>query len=215
MALFPLHALSEKAKMDSMKKLIIFLMFMSTVSWAETPVVGRKAAGKFFKRNVDAITDDDHYMAIHFGRFMDSQAWEWGQDGKEKKIGNWNFGVTYKMGPVTDTMDWNIRVELTEYDVVGEKPMKLSFVPVIIFPEAASKFPIYFGGGLGGGAFVKQVKSESTITLDYQLFLGARYFDVVGTTGFFLESGVKNHLQLLSPGQANTVYLNFGTVFSF
>ncbi len=199
-----------------MKKLILLSVLLSSVAWAE-PVVGRAAAGKFFKRNVDAITGDHRYMAIHLGRFMDSQAWDWGQREKLDGVGNYNLGVTYKMGPITDgeTMEWHIRIEATDYDLLDKKPFKLSFLPMIIFPDVASKFPIYFGGGIGLGAFIRQLPDESYLTLDYQLVLGARFFDIYGSMGFFVETGIKNHLHLLTNGQVNSTFLGIGTVFTF
>lgn len=184
---------------------------------AQAPKVGREAAGKYFEkdRKPAAITPEDHYLALHFGKFMESSAWEWGQKDRQEKSGNYFFGVTYKLYSYNDNMDLNIRVEGIEYDVVGEKPFKLSFMPFLTFPEATSRFPLYFGAGLGGGVFFRQVKDESYLTLDYQLVMGVRFFDVYENTGFFIETGLKNHLQVLNSGQFNAVFLAGGAVFTF
>lgn len=200
-----------------MKKLILLSVFFSTLASAGTPIVGREAAGKFFKRNVDAITGTTHFMAIHLGKFLESQAWDWGQSQKQDGIAHVNFGVTYKMGAITEneTMDWHLRIELTEYDLLSQKPLKLSFLPMIIFPDVNSKFPIYFGGGAGLGVFIRQLPDESYLSLDYQMVLGARFFDIFGNAGFFVETGIKNHLQLLTNGQVNSTFLSLGSVFTF
>jgi hypothetical protein len=51
--------------------------------------------------------------------------------------------------------------------------------------------------------------------LDYQLIAGARFFDVFENAGFFIESGLKNHLQLWDQGQFNGTFLSAGAVFTF
>lgn len=200
-----------------MKFLVLFMSLVVSVAQAQTPVVGREAAGQYFKpvRDVSSMGADDHYLAIHLGKFMEASAWEWGQRDRLEKVGNYSAGVTYKIDNFTDTMDWDIRIEANEYDVLGERPFKLSFIPMIIFPDAASKFPLYFGAGAGAGVFFRQIKDESYLSFDYQLILGARFFDVYENMGFFIESGIRNHLHLLTSGQFNSVFISIGTVFSF
>ncbi len=185
---------------------------------ANAQEVGREAAGTYFakgNRAAAAVSDQDHFLAIHAGQFMESTSWEWGQHERAEKTGNYSVGVTYRVEKYTSLIDLNIRIEANEYDVVGEKPFKLSFMPVLTFPEAASKFPLYFGAGAGGGVFFRQVKDESFISFDYQLLLGARFFDIYENAGFFIETGLKNHLLLTSSGQFNGVFLSAGAVFTF
>lgn len=182
----------------------------------ESPKVGRKEAAKYFeKRQPSSIDADAHYLAIHGGKYLDASAWEWGQKERENNAATFNLGLTYKIEQFNETMDWDLRVDFSEYDIVGERPFKMSFVPMIIFPDAASKFPLYFGAGAGAGVFFKQVKDESYLSFDYQLIMGARFFDVYNNMGFFIETGLKNHLLLLSSGQLNGTVLSIGTVFSF
>ena len=185
---------------------------------AQAQVVGRAAAGTYFSnesREPAAVSDQDHYLAIHAGQFTESSSWEWGQHERAEKTGNYSVGVTYRVEKYNNLMDLNIRVEVDEYNVVGEKPFKLSFMPVITFPDAASKFPLYFGAGAGAGVFFRQVKDESFISFDYQLLLGARFFDIYENAGFFIETGLKNHLLLTTSGQFNGVFLSAGAVFTF
>ena len=59
------------------------------------------------------------------------------------------------------------------------------------------------------------VPGESFLAVQYQLVAGARLFNVVGQTGFFIESGLKNHINLLSDGQFNGYFLTVGTIFTF
>ena len=112
-------------------------------------------------------------------------------------------------------MDLSIRADFNEYATSGEKPMKMSLMPLITFPESAAKFPLYFGIGAGFGVFFRQIQGESAVTFDYQLVAGARFFDIYENTGFFIETGLKNHLQLMSNGQYNGTFLSAGAVFTF
>ena len=94
-------------------------------------------------------------------------------------------------------------------------PRKMAFLLAASFPDAASKFPLYFGVGAGPGVFFKQINDESRVTLDYQLFMGLRLFEIFEQTGFYIEGGLRNHLQLTSDGQLNGTYLSAGAVFTF
>ena len=201
-------------------KTLIFSLFFATgiAQQARAQEVGRDVAGQYFSTGSRApatVSDEDHFLAIQLGQFMESSAWEWGQHERAEKTGNYSIGFTYRIQKYTDKMDLNLRVVADEYNVVNEKPFKLSFMPLITFPEAASKFPLYFGGGLGAGVFFRQVKDESFLSLDYQLIMGARFFDIYENAGFFIETGLKNHLLVTSSGQFNGVFLSAGAVFTF
>lgn len=176
---------------------------------------GRKAAGKHMNRKVAAIGGSARYMAVHLGTFSDSEAYRWGDQDSWNDKAKTNIGVTYRVGEWTNSMDLLFRAELMSFDFDGEKPYKLSMMPVVIFPDARSTFPLYFGAGIGAGIFLKQVSGESSLSLDYNLILGTRFFDVIPAGGFFFEAGLKGHVHLLSSGQFNGTYLAGGMVFTF
>ncbi len=190
--------------------------------------VGSKAAARYFEKSEKttkkrslASGPADHYLAIHLGYFLDSDAYNWGVDNNGNNYthaddpGKMSIGVTYRMGEWTSSMDLNLRAEFQTYELGRDKPFKLSIMPLITFPDSNSQFPLYFGAGLGPGVFFKQVSQESAISIDYQLIAGARMFDVVENTGFFVEFGLKNHLLLLSDGQFNGVFIATGALFTF
>jgi hypothetical protein len=189
--------------------------------WAETaPRVGRAAASKYFspaseERSESRVTNTDHYLALHLGKYMNSQAYEWSGRGKREDVGDISGGLTYRVGEWNGSMDLNLRVDFNQFKIDDQRPLKMSLLPLITFPEASSKFPLYFGFGVGVGVFFKQVEDESSISLDYQLVAGARFFNVYENTGFFIESGLKNHLHLLTSGQLNGTFLAFGALFTF
>lgn len=188
--------------------------------------VGKAHASRYFQNSKSEETEaneasrspaavSDHYLMLGFGRMMSSDAWDWGRAGKESNVGGNGLTVTYRMGEWTNSMDLHLRIDYTEYDPSSRKATKLSFVPMITFPDATSRFPLYFGGGVGLGVFFTQVPDESPLAFDYQLVIGARFFDVFEHTGFFVETGLKNHLLLTSSGQLNGTFLSGGAVFTF
>jgi len=190
------------------------------------PVVGRKAAAKYFAKSEDSATESekeirkteiprDHYLQIAGGKFINSLAYEWGQHVRQDGLGDLNAAITYRIGQWVNSMDLSLRLDYQEFKVLEKKLNKLAILPVVTFPDAASRFPLYFGGGIGLGAFFNQVSDESSLSLDYQLFLGARFMNIWNSTGFYIESGIKNHFLLLTDGQFNGSFLNFGWVFTF
>ena len=197
-----------------------------------TPRVGRSAAQKYMgphnapsessqestsSRSVgNQIGQDDHYLAVHFGGFISDKAYNWGNRDRENDVGDATIGVTYRVGEWRNSMDLAVRVDYTGYGLAGGgAPSKLSFLPLITFPDASSRFPLYFGVGLGLGVFTHNVNSESALSLDYQLVAGARFFEVFNNMGFFLEAGIKNHVLILSDGQFNGTFIAAGPVFTF
>lgn len=197
---------------------INFILLIPIYSLAqELPKVGRQAAQKYFENRSPAASggSSDHYLALHFGRFMGSQAYEWLERGKQENIGENSIGLTYRVGEWENSMDLNLRIDFNEYKIGEDRPLKMTLMPLLTFPDASSRFPLYFGFGAGLGVFFKQIQDESTVAFDYQLLMGARFFNVYGNTGFFIETGLKNHLHLLTSGQFNGTFLTLGAVFTF
>jgi hypothetical protein len=183
---------------------------------------GKAAAQKFFthKNKSSESTfggnSEDHYLMFGIGSFINSKSYKWGPDRSLADPGEFNAGVTYRFGEWVNSMDFMVRLEYQTFDVNSSTdPKKMSIVPMFIFPDARSGFPIYFGAGAGVGIFFSQPDDESNISFDYQIVLGGRMLNVFDTVGFFAETGVKNHVLLLSSGQLNGVFVTIGSVFTF
>ncbi len=196
----------------------------STMPYKQPAPVGRNAAEKYMgvkpngrSPSSNSIGADTHYLAVHLGTFVDDSAYNWAQSGEANDVGSLSAGVTYRIGEWTNSMDLLFRGDFNSY-AVGSKGrlVKLSLLfPTIIFPDAASGFPLYFGAAVGLGVFFKQAEDESALSFDYQILGGVRFFDVFENTGFFFETGMKNHINLLSDGQFNGVFVSVGSVFTF
>ena len=186
------------------------------------PPVGREAVRRHFvnetreeKTSGAYAVRNDHYLAIHVGGYLGSDEWKWGSVDHGTDVGQMTAGVTYRMGEWTNSMDLLFRGDFNSYNLVDGKALKLSLMPMISFPDATSRFPLYFAGGLGLGVYFQEIASYSQLSLDYQLVMGARVLNVIGSTGFFGEFGLKDHLNLLSAGQFNGTFLALGAVFAF
>jgi hypothetical protein len=154
------------------------------------------------------------YLDVHFGGFFDSQAYRWG-DGDQNNIGKFIAGVDYRLGEWVNTADLMLRVDYQTYALDEGDARKLSIGGIVTFPDANSRFPLYFGVGLGAGFFLKQIHDSSAMSIDYSILAGARFLNVFDRLGFMVETGLKDHLHLFSEGQFNGIYINVGTVWMF
>lgn len=188
------------------------------------PAVGKEAARKYFKaRQVEKVAEKsgmkvtlpgERYLAVQLGTFLSENVYKWGS-GPFKDVGQLDFDVTYKVGEWTGSMDLLFKGDVITYSLREGNATKLSLMPAIAFPDAASEFPLYFGAGAGLGIFFTQIEDESSLSFDWSVFAGARWFDVFNNVGLIAEFGVKNHILLLSDGQYNGVFITLGTVFHF
>ncbi len=176
---------------------------------------GEESVGSAAGDRQPAGTSADHYLALHGGWFVSDNSYKWGVPENQDNSGRWNIGVTYRMGEWINSMDLLIRFDVSRFVLAEGGVTKFSFLPLITFPDASSRFPLYFGAGAGLGFFGTQLAGESSLALDYQLLAGARFFNIWDLTGLFIEGGIKNHLHLLSDGQYNGTFITTGLVFTF
>lgn len=198
---------------------------INLASAKEAPVVGRKAAAKYFAQAEESKEypssgkerrggGGDELLMLHLGGYSSSTSYAWKDSQKRTGVGKASYGITYLFDEWSG-MDLNLRFDFNEFQIDDERATKLSVLPLITFPRAEKRFPLYFGFGVGAGVFFSQLQDESNLSLDYQLVLGFRYLDVLDNLGFFVEFGMKNHLHILSDGQFNGMPLTGGVSFTF
>lgn len=187
---------------------------------------GKKAADEYMVKEVEGPVNDGgsasgfrggsdaHYLALHIGPYVDSQVHNWGVKSKDNE-GTFTTAVTYRMGEWVNSTDFLVRLAWQSVEINNEDTSKISILPIIAFPDARAKFPLYFGAGIGLGVFLDQVDDESSLSLDYTILLGTRFFNVFDTVGLMLEVGIDNHIFLTSKGQFSGTYVALGTVFEF
>lgn len=204
-------------------------MASSFVLAAGAPKVGKKAAAKYFAgeaqssdteprrfpSSVESLNSDERYLALGLSSYSSSDSYKWGGDAQEQGVGKWGLDMTYRLSEYNNLLDEAVRVSYTEYMPTDKRASKLSFLYALSLPNAGSQFPLYFGIAAGPGIFFKQLENESPLSLDYQMYLGLRLFNLFDNTGFYIEGGLKNHLHLTSDGQLNGSYVSAGAVFTF
>jgi hypothetical protein len=189
---------------------------------APAPNTGEAAARKYFekkpasdqKASNNSLDPDDHYLAIHLGGFFTSDSYKWGANDHVSNPGRLQGGITYRLSQLSQ-VDFALRADVIGYQFPDGSAVNLAFLPMLMFPDSASAFPIYFGLGLGPGVFLQQIGNESALSLNYEIVGGLRFYNVVGDTGFFVETGLKNEVHLLSDGQFNGFFMSVGVNFVF
>jgi hypothetical protein len=223
-----------KRNTTKLQRILIFaILTMSVFSYAGAPKVGRSAAARYFqlekqaeRRGTASSENDapsssggsylkDHFMALGFGTFSEGTAYNWGQNGKQTQVGKWGADLTYRFSEQEYLFDESLKISYAQHEPAAQETSKLSFLYAFSFPEANSKFPIYFGGAGGLGVYLKQIDEESLISFDYQLYLGLRAFNLFDSVGVYVEGGMRNHLHVTSDGQFNGTFLSLGTIFNF
>jgi hypothetical protein len=184
---------------------------------------GEGEARKYFKKKTDQESPDDekttgapeHFLAVHAGGFFSSDSYSWGSTNHTPNPGRLQGGVTYKLSPFGHAADWVVRGDFIGYQFNDGTALNFSVLPMLIFPDVATTFPLYFGLGFGPGVFFQQIDNLSTLSFNYELVAGARFFNIIGSTGFFVETGLKNEIHILSQGQFNGFFLSVGALFVF
>lgn len=181
------------------------------------PQVGRKAAEKYFeedKKMIEKNSSTENVLMLHLGKFVNSQAYDWGPLAQTNDAGQALYGVTYLFDD-WHGLDLNIRIDFQEFSLSNNRAVKLALLPLWTFPKAETKFPLYFGLGAGAGIFMQQLTNKSNLSFDYQLVMGARFLDLSPGVGAFVEYGLKNHLHVLTNGQYNGTSFAAGVAFTF
>ncbi len=196
------------------EKILVEENALSATPVKKEPVVGRAAAQRYFIKGDHSLNSvNARLLSLHVGGYLRSKAYQWGDHSTYERAGVQTTGVTYKVGEWTQAMDLNLRIDYMQFEFEHSKPIKISFLPLLTFPDSATGFPLYFGIGAGPGIFLSQMEKESNLSLDYQLIFGVRWLDVWRQSGFFIESGIKDHVHLLSDGQFMSQFLTAGAVF--
>ncbi len=167
-------------------------------------------------RGPDSVSESsgDRYLMLGFGTFLNDKEWSWGA-AHQDNVGSMMFDVTYRINEFANSFDLWFRAQYLTYNLTGGSAGQLAMMPIIAFPNARSGFPMYFGGGLGPGIFLKQINSSGDLGLNYVVLAGARFPNLFGSGGLYMEVGYQGLVNLLSVGQQQGVYLSAGGVFLF
>jgi hypothetical protein len=190
----------------------LFILLSMVFAHADQPVVGRKAAQKYFSSDSSG-SGGEHVLVLYGGEYMDSQAYAWGPN-TIGGAGQANYGAGFTFDQ-WHNIDVSGRIDVSEFMLQGNRADKASFLPMLSFPRASSRFPLYIGAGAGLGVFFQQLSNKSALSLDYELVVGVRFMEIARSVGLFFEYGFKNQFFFLSDGQFIGTALTGGLIFDF
>ncbi len=205
-----------------MLKLCILLTLILSIKpslgmGAET---GKTAALKYFtgdaKRQVKTRVpasqsfnlQGDQILAVAVGSLINSKSYNW---AGEESIPGWNVEVFYQKAG-TGIFGQGFHLEMQKFATGDDELTKVSMLFSLTFPRRLS-FPVYLGVAAGPGYFLKQKENESDFAFDYKAYLGLRLNQI--HSQYFVQSGVKNHVHVLSDGQFVGWFVSSGVAYTF
>lgn len=181
---------------------------------------GRAAALKYFSKktpggsrapqsriSAPVMVGAPGLVSLSVGTLVSSQSYQWAGDD----LSGWNAEVAYQP-PGGDYFSRGYHLELQKFNDQSQEFSKLSFLFSLTFPRKIS-FPVYIGAALGPGFFFSQKRGESELSLDYKGFVGFRLNHE--RSQYFVQSGVKNHIHMLSDGQFIGWFVSSGVAYKF
>ncbi|MCB0379169.1 MAG: hypothetical protein KDD33_11820 [Bdellovibrionales bacterium] len=198
--------------------LSLALTFLTQPCWAAQ--TGKKAAQKYFVKKGEegrstastSITSAGNYkglFTLSAGTLFASKSYNWAE---QQSPTGWSLQLDYHRRLKSSFFATVYQLEMQKFQTSPREASKLSFLFGVTVPKNL-EFPVYIGVAAGPGIFLKQLAGESLLTLDYKGFVGLRYNQ--DHSQFFLESGVKNHVNVLSDGQLSSWFLASGVAYKF
>ena len=199
-------------------KLILILALVGGVHQALAVETGKKAAMKYFTKKPaststfkaprgPASTSYAQLFSLSAGALVNGKSYQWLDD----ELGGWNLQLSYRRA-TTGWLAQAFHLEFQKFTTLEEEFSKVSFLLNFVFPRSIS-FPVYIGAGAGPGFFLNQYNNESLWTMDYKGYIGLRLNQ--DHSQFILESGVKNHVHMLSDGQFIGWFVSSGVAYKF
>ena len=179
-----------------------------------------REASQYFQNGGSRYQDGARHLMLQLQGTVNGTAYRWFSD-VDRQVERVGLALSYRLSDIGRFADQVLRVRLQNFRFdsdnkdSGNKATKLAILLGISFPDTPSNFPLYFGGAVGGGIFLSQVKNKSVLAFEYQIFLGWKSQPIYRSGGISLELGLHNHIHLLSKGQYSSYYFATGLNFLF
>ena len=208
-----------------MKVIFLFVLFLcisiGALDSSQAAQTGKQAAMKYFtakRRPADAPSTvssragskkggGDELLALSVGTLVNGEGYQWA----ECDFSGWGVELFYQK-PSTGTFLKGYHLELQNFSVGEQEFSKVSFLLSFSFPQSLS-FPVYIGVAAGPGMFLQQQEGESEFAFDYKGYFGLRFDEA--NSQYFLQTGVKNHIHMLSDGQFIGWFVSSGVAYKF
>ncbi len=179
---------------------------------------GKSAAMKYFSKKAkqprlssrapaSAAVTGQGLLGLAVGSLINSKSYGW----VDEELTGWNMEVSY-LRAGRGTFAQGFHLELQKFGAQGQDLTKLAFLLSFNFPRRLS-FPVYIGVSAGPSFFLEQKDEESEFALDYKAYLGLRLNEA--HSQYFIQSGVKNHVHVLSDGQFVGWFVSSGVAYKF
>ena len=194
------------------------LLIASVTHQASAADTGKAAAMKYFSKNAKRqiktrspqsipTAGGDRLLAVAVGSLLNARSYQW----TEEELAGWNVELFYQK-PTSGYFGQGFHLELQKFANEVDEFSKVSFLVRFTFPRRLS-FPVYLGVAAGPGFFLEQREDESDFAFDYKAYLGVRLNEP--NSQYFFQSGVKNHVHVLSDGQFIGWYVSSGVAYKF
>jgi hypothetical protein len=195
----------------------IFLVLAPLVAGAAP--TGRAAALKYFSSQakqqvvtrspseVGLSLGGQRLLAVAVGSLINSRSYNW----TEESAPGWNVELFYQSAS-EGYFAKGFHLELQKFAIDQQELSKVAFLYSFTFPRRLS-FPVYIGVAAGPSYFIRQSQNESHFAFDYKAYLGLRLHQK--HSQYFIQSGVKNHVHVLSDGQFVGWFISSGVAYTF
>lgn len=195
-------------------RLLFIIAIMTGVQQGWAAETGRQAAMKYFTKKSKTrsktrapASSGSRLLGISMGTLVNSKSYNWA----EEEFSGWTAELTY-LSETDGNFGRGLHLEMQKFADQVDDLTKVSFLFSMTFPKRIS-FPVYVGAAVGPGFFIKQREGESEFSLDYKAYLGLRLNQV--NSQYFLQTGVKNHVHVLSDGQFVGWFVSSGVAYLF
>jgi len=196
--------------------LILIFVIMAGVHQVQAASTGKSAAMKYFTKNSkrqsatqapSVPSGSGNLLGVAVGSLVSSKSYQWMGDD----FTGWNIEAFYQRA-TSGYFGQGFHLEFQKFTSEEQDLSKISFLFSFTFPRRIS-FPVYLGVAGGPGFFLKQQEGESDFSFDYKAYLGLRLTEK--NSQYFLQSGVKNHVSVLSDGQFVGWFVSSGVAYKF
>ncbi len=199
-------------------RLVLTLVFSFASQPGFATEIGKEAAMKYFtgqsRKPATVITQNRaepdsegvRSLSLALGGLVQTKSYGWA----DESMGGWSGELAYQSQ--TEYFRTGYALDFQKFVDDEQELSKLAFLFSVSFPRRLT-FPVYIGASVGPGYFLKQKRDESELTLDYKGYMGLRLSQ--NNNLFFLEGGVKNHLNVLTDGQFIGWFVSSGVAYRF
>lgn len=201
-----------------LKRLFAFILVCSPIAKGYGADTGKEAVMKYFapgrsgqsmivNREPASLPGNDNLIALSVSGLFNSKSYGW----TEESLKGWGVEASYQ-SPMASFFTRGFHLEYQKYITDRAELGKVSLLMSFTFPRRLD-FPVFLAIAAGPGYFTKQKANESEFTIDYKGYAGLRFTQQ--NTQYFLQSGVKNHVHMLSDGQFISWYFSSGVAYKF